>query len=711
MKLVIVESPTKAKTITHFLEKTFEVTPSYGHVRDLPKSKLGIDIENNFTPHYIIPKKAQKNVSHLKKLSQKAEEVILATDEDREGEAIAWHLLHILNLSETDTKKVKRIAFHEITAPAIQQALNNPRQIDLNLVNAQQARRILDRLVGYQLSPFLWKKVFRGLSAGRVQSPALRLIVEREQARNNFQPEEYWTITAIWEKILPQPNKETNNEFSSELWKINDKTLAPTELNTKTSAEFIKNEIQNKEGEIYDIKEQQTKRFPLPPFTTSSLQQTAFNAFHYSAKKTMMIAQTLYEGKKLAQGPVGLITYMRTDSLNISPLALKDAQKFIQENFPKAYWLEQPRIFKNRSRLTQEAHEAIRPTNPFLTPDEIKQYLTKEEYNLYKLIWSRFIASQLKEAIIDRTTVIIKTQGTKDIYLFKSNFSQLVFEGFLKIYPNASAEKLNNSKPLLKLGDRLTAKEIIPNQHFTQPLPRFNDASLVKTLEKYGIGRPSTYAPIISVLLDRGYVRRDTSKALIPTEIGILVSNLLVQHFSKIVDYNFTSEIENRLDEIALGKANWVEVVKEFYEPFAANLKQKEEEILKENISPITPTEEICPKCSQKLVIRWGKYGKFLACSNWPNCSYTKSLNENSNLENVTCPICHIGQVVPKRNKKGKIFYACSRWPDCNFTSSYPPLNELCPQCHQYLIETKTKIKCSNKDCSYERPKLKETED
>mgnify|MGYP001420766430 FL=1 len=354
MKLVIVESPTKAKTITHFLEKTFEVTPSYGHVRDLPKSKLGIDIENNFTPHYIIPKKAQKNVSHLKKLSQKAEEVILATDEDREGEAIAWHLLHILNLSETDTKKVKRIAFHEITAPAIQQALNNPRQIDLNLVNAQQARRILDRLVGYQLSPFLWKKVFRGLSAGRVQSPALRLIVEREQARNNFQPEEYWTITAIWKKILPQPNKETNNEFSSELWKINDKTLAPTELNTKTSAEFIKNEIQNKEGEIYDIKEQQTKRFPLPPFTTSSLQQTAFNAFHYSAKKTMMIAQTLYEGKKLAQGPVGLITYMRTDSLNISPLALKDAQKFIQENFPKAYWLEQPRIFKNRSRLTKK---------------------------------------------------------------------------------------------------------------------------------------------------------------------------------------------------------------------------------------------------------------------------------------------------------------------------------------------------------------------
>jgi len=723
--LIIVESPTKAKTISQFLGKNFEVIASYGHVRDLPKSKLGIDVESNFTPTYLIPRKSQKKVNELKKIAKEAKEIILATDEDREGEAIAWHISQILGLNE-----IKRIAFHEITKPAIEEALKNPREINMDLVNAQQARRVLDRLVGYELSPFLWKKVFRGLSAGRVQSPALRLIIEREKEREAFKQEEYFTISALMQKI-----KETKVKFEADLWKINNKPLPSPGIKNKDEVEKIKTELEGKTGFITDIKISQNKKYPLPPFTTSTLQQASWQTFRFPAKKTMFLAQSLYEGKDLGNGSQGLITYMRTDSLNISPLALKSAQEFLIKNYGQPYVLKEPRFFKTRSKLAQEAHEAIRPTDSFLEPDKIQKYLSKDEFKLYHLIWSRFLASQMPEAVLERNSLSIETQGKKDSYfersekkgsersegsyfersekkgsersegsyLFQANFYHLIFDGFLRIYQYQKLPDLTDTFPSFALKDKVQINELLLKQHFTQPPPRYNDATLVKTLEAFGIGRPSTYAPIISVLQERGYILRDENKALAPTEIGFLVNGVLVKHFETIVDYQFTSQIEEKLDEIAQGKLIWQKAIEDFYLPFKKNLMNKYDEVSKEEVSPITQLDEKCPVCGKPLITRWGKYGKFISCSDWPKCKYTRSLNNNEKL-NIKCPKCHEGEVILKRNKRGKMFYACSRWPDCDFASSLKPTGENCPKCNNFLVETKTKIKCSNKKCDYEIP-------
>lgn len=697
MNLVIVESPTKAQTISAFLKGNFKVVSSKGHIRDLPKSKLGIDIENDFTPHYVIPLKARKTVNQLKKEVEKAEKVILATDEDREGEAIAWHLVETLNLKN---KPYERIVFHEITKPAIEEALKNPREININLVNAQQSRRILDRLVGYELSPFLWKKLFRGLSAGRVQSPALRLIVERERERQSFKPEEYYTIEALFYKDKPA------EFFKSSLFKINDKNLQKTAINTKEYAEQIKKAIDKNKGTILDIKKEKIIRSPLPPFITSTLQQTAFQIFRYPAKKTMQIAQALYEGKNIGKERIGLITYMRTDSYNISQLALQRCHEFISKNFNKEYHLENYRVFKYRSRLAQEAHEAIRPTDPFLTPEKVKPYLSKDEFNIYRIIWERFIASQLKPAEIEKVEILIEVIGKdKNKYFFKSSFLSLIFDGFFKVYSYNKPKEITLNLPSLSANDILSIKKIELKQHFTVPPPRYNDASLIKKLENYGIGRPSTYAPIINVLFERGYVKRDENKALMPTEIGFLVADILIKHFPQIVDYNFTSYLEEELDKIALAQTDWKEMLKKFYLPFKENLNLKYQEVSKENLLPAEEIDEKCPLCGNQLVIKYGKYGKFIACSKWPECKFTRSLNNNSQETEINCPLCHQGKVVIKTSKKGKNFYACSRYPDCKFVSSFKPLTENCPQCGNYLIETKNKIKCSNKKCIYERPK------
>ena len=689
MKLVIVESPTKAKIISHFLGKDFNVVACYGHVRDLPKSKLGIDTEDNFTPHYIIPVKARKKVNEIKKLAKKSDHIILASDEDREGEAIAFHLTQVLDIKE---QKVERIVFHEITEPAIKNAIKNPRDINLDLVNAQQTRRILDRLVGYELSPFLWKKIVRGLSAGRVQSPALRLIVEREKERESFKEEKYYTISAIIQK------QETPDEFESDLYKINNTAIPKPGIKSEKEINEIKEDIDKKDAYILDVVIKKMNRHAAAPFTTSTLQQASWQLLHFSVKKTMYLAQSLYEGKKLEKEPVGLITYMRTDSINLSPLALKAAHDFLETNLGKEYTLSQPRTFKKQSRLAQEAHEAIRCTNPFYTPEKIKKYLTKDELSLYTLIWARFLASQMPSAILEKTSISVECQGKQDKYLFKSNFYNLDFDGFFNIYPYSKPSDLQK-KPLLENKERLKIKKITPKEHLTQPPPRFNDASLVKTLESFGIGRPSTYSPIISVLQQRGYVMRDKGKAFVPTEIGILVNGVLSKHFSDIVDYKFTSQIEEKLDDIALGKLDWASMVKEFYIPFKDNLEKKYIEVSKDDLAPVVETKEKCPKCGNNLVLKLGKYGKFLACSDWPKCSFTKSVNSEFSMK---CPQCKTGDIIMKRNKRGQMFYACSSWPKCNFASSYKPTGENCPECGKPLVETKTKIKCSDRNCNYE---------
>lgn len=701
MQLVIVESPTKAKSISHFLGKEFKVIASYGHVRDLPKSKLGIDVEKGFAPHYIIPTKARKKLNEIKKLAKESEKIILATDEDREGEAIAFHLTQAL---DGKPKKFTRIAFHEITEPAIKAAMQNPRDINLSLVDAQQARRILDRLVGYELSPFLWKKIFRGLSAGRVQSPALRLIVEREKEKDAFQAEKYYTVSASLEESASE------KEWIFDLQKINDRPLPKPGIATKKEADKIQKDLRGKSGYVLEMETKNVNRHAAAPFTTSTLQQSAWQILHFSAKKTMRLAQSLYEGKSLGTGasslspggPVGLITYMRTDSTNISPIALKAARDFIKQNWGEKYVLPQPRLFKKPSRLAQEAHEAIRCTDPFYSPEKIKKYLAKDEWALYTLIWSRFIASQMPSAILEKTSVSVNFPDQPDKYLFKNNFYALAFDGFFHAYPYSRPVNLSE-KPSFAVNEKLKVKKVVVQEHLTQPPARYNDASLVKTLESFGIGRPSTYAPIISVLEYRGYVLRDKSRSFIPTEVGVLVNDVLTKHFTDIVDYKFTSQVEAKLDDIAAGKLAWVGVVEEFYQPFKENLEKKYSEVSKEELAPPVESDEKCPKCDHPLVIKLGRFGRFLACSNWPKCSFTKSINSEE--LSMKCPKCKTGDVVMKRNKKGQMFYACSRWPDCDFASSYRPTGQNCPQCQAPLVETKTKIKCSNKNCDYETSK------
>ena len=661
--LIIVESPTKAKTISQFLKDGYQVESSYGHVRDLPKSKLGIDLEHNFQPQYIIPRKAQKNVTKLKKLAAKAPKVILATDEDREGEAISWHLAQALNLPDYE-----RITFHEITPEAINRALTEPRKIDLSLVDAQQARRVLDRLVGYELSPFLWKKISRGLSAGRVQSVALRLIADREEERKKFQKEEYWTIDALLEKISGK------EQFLANLFKINDETLDKFNIKNEVEAKKISDDLTKCRATVKSLEEKTVKKSPLPPFTTSTLQQEAWKKLYSSAKQTMRFAQMLYEGVDFGQGQTGLITYMRTDSVNLSEQSLGQAKDLIQKNYGLEYALASPRRFKTKSKLAQEAHEAIRPTHPEIHPSEIKDKVENKMYKLYDLIWKRFIASQMAEATIKKATVEVEAINPQNSYLLKTTGNLIQFDGFLKVYPLNLKEL---EIPELVNGEKLNIVEIKPEQHFTEPPARYNEASLIKILEEYGIGRPSTYAPIISLLQFRRYIEKDESRRFYPTELGALINEVLVKHFPEIVDIGFTAKIEEDLDEIASGKKEWVPIVKAFHDPFKKNLDEKYQEVSKKEIAE-EKTDEICEKCGKPMIIKMGRFGRFLACSGFPECKNTKSLNNNQknpNYINMKCPKCQEGEVVRRRSKKGRFFYGCSRWPNCDFVSWKKPGN------------------------------------
>jgi DNA topoisomerase-1 len=649
--LIIVESPTKANTIKKFLGKDKNVLSSYGHIRDLPKSKIGIDIDNDFEISYIIPTKARKNFNLLKKEAEKSDITYIATDPDREGEAIAWHLVETLNL-----KEYKRISFHEITKTAIENALSHPGEININLVNAQQARRALDRIVGYKLSPFLWKKIMRGLSAGRVQSVALKLIVDREKEIKDFKPEEYWSITVILKK---------DKEIEAIL------KVPKMSIKTKKDADKVTKELEKSLYSIKSIEKKQIKRSPLPPLITSTLQQEAAKKFGYSSKKTMGLAQKLYEE--------GLITYHRTDSLNLSNEALKMAENYIIKEFGENYY--QHRIFKTKKRA-QEAHEAIRPTSTE----------KKDNSKIYNLIFNRFIASQMAQAIFDSVKVEIETNNGK---LLQSNGSTLKFDGFLKVYPMKFEEK---ELPQLSKGDKLNLVKVNPQQHFTQPPARYNEAGLIKALEENEIGRPSTYAPIISTIQMRNYVEKNKEGRFEPTEIGTSVNEILSTHFPEIVDIKFTAKLENNLDDVAMGKEDWKELLRKFYIPFNKNLEEKYNDVEKQTPEPIM-TDEICPKCGKRMIIKTGRFGKFLACSGFPDCKSTKTINDETKKTGVKCPQCDQAELVMKKTKRGKIFYGCPNWPDCNFALWDKPTGNFCPKCNSLMIEKNGKEKCSNKDC------------
>jgi len=652
MKLVIVESPTKAKTISQFVTGDFKIESSYGHIRDLPKSKLGIDLEKNFEPQYIIPVKAKKLVNELKKLAAKSEEVILATDEDREGEAIAWHLIQALGLTP---EKTERIVFHEITKTAIEEAIKHPRKINESLVNAQQGRRILDRLVGYKLSPFLWKKIAKGLSAGRVQSVAVRLIMEREEEIKKFKPEEYWTITAVFKK-------ENGEIFEALLSKIDGKTIEKLELQNKELVEKILADLKTAEFKVEAVEQKEVKKNPLAPFTTSTLQQTAAKRLGFSAKKTMLMAQRLYEK--------GLITYMRTDSVNLSKESLTAAKNWLEKELGSSYSSQAPRTFTTKSRLAQEAHEAIRPTdiNKNPTPKNIED---QSERKLYDLIWSRFLGSQMPQAEFYATQIDI--QAGK--YTFRANGNVLKFDGFLKIWKQKFIEK---ELPKISEGGMLQAKELTPAQHFTEPPPRYNEASLIKTLEEYGIGRPSTYAPIISVIQNRNYVEKQGGK-FVPTEMGTLVNKVLIENFPEVVDVDFTAKMESSLDQVAEGTENWQDLIGAFYIPFSKKLEEKYKEVTKTDLIRNEVTGIICDKCGKPMITKFSRFGKFLACSGFPECRNTKTLKEEPKKIGMKCPKCADGEIIEKRVSKGrvrgKIFWGCNRYPKCDFASWTNPLN------------------------------------
>lgn len=683
MTLIIVESPTKAKTLQGFLGRDYKIMSSFGHVRDLPEKELAIDIENDFKPKYVIIPRSRKIIAELKQQAKKSKNIILATDKDREGEAIAYHLGCALDL-----KNPKRIVFHEITKSAIDEALQNPRDIDMNLVDAQQARRVLDRLVGYKLSPLLWKKIARGLSAGRVQSVAVRLICERQKEINDFKPTEYWTIQADFKE-----------GFSAELNKKDEKIISKLEIKTKQQTDEIVKDLEGAEYKVKNIEKKEIKKYPLPPFSTSTLQQEASRKLRLSAKQTMLFAQQLYEGVPLENGKsVGLITYMRTDSLNLSTQAVWKIRNLIEKDFGKNYVPERPMFYKTKSKTAQEAHEAIRPTFPDKNPQEIEKYLNKNQYKLYKLIWERAIACQMNPAVFDNTSVDIETSKSKSdhIYGFKAFGNVMNFDGFLKIWPMKTEDLI---LPELEKNQILELIKLIPSQHFTQPPFPYTEATLVKALEENGIGRPSTYAPTLDTIQKRGYVIKKV-RYLYPTDIGIVVNDLLVEHFPQIVDIKFTAKMEDDLDEIADGKTKWVPVIKNFYGPFEAMLKQKYMEIDKKQITE-EKTDEICEKCGSAMVIKIGRFGKFLACSNFPKCRNTKNIETTLG---VKCPQCGEGEIVERKSKKGAIFYSCNRFPQCKFALWDLPTGEKCPKCNSLLVKTRqNKVKCSNKECDYVR--------
>lgn len=659
--LVIVESPAKAKAIGKLLGRRYLVKASLGHVRDLPKSQIGVDVENFFKPKYITIRGKGELIKELRDAAKKVDEVLLGPDPDREGEAIAWHLCSLLDLP---ADKNCRIEFHEITKRALEQAVKEPHQINLNRVDAQQARRILDRLFGYSLSPLLWRKVKRGLSAGRVQSVAVRLICDREREIAGFQPQEYWTLTAC---LLSR-----GNPLDAELVRKGGKKL---ELKSEEETRQVINELQGAEYLVTRITRRERKRNPLPPFTTSTLQQEAARKLNFPVKKTMMIAQQLYEGLDLGkEGTVGLITYMRTDSTRLSQEAQNSARAYISGKYGEAYVPPVPPHYKT-ARGAQEAHEAIRPTETGRLPDDVKSFLTRDQHRLYKLIWERFLASQMSPAVYDATTVDISAGD----YTFRASGSVLRFPGFLMVY--ADNEESDSNLPLIEEGDRLELKKLEPKQHFTQPPARYNEATLVKTLEEKGIGRPSTYATIITTIQSRGYVVKE-DKYLYPTELGFIVVDLLKEHFPDIVDAEFTAGMEQKLDRIEVGEMPWQEVVEDFYRPFKKSLELAESKIgvieLEDELS-----DEECPKCGRRLVIKQGRYGKFLACPGFPECRHTQPYVEETG---VTCPKCSNGRLVARKTKKGRKFYGCSNYPECDFTTWDEPSKLSCPKCGHFLV-------------------------
>ncbi len=670
MQLVIVESPTKSKTISKFLGKGYIVKASFGHVRDLPKRELGIDIENNFKPKYVIPLKAKKVIAELKKDSAKSDNTILATDEDREGESIAWHLQEALKL-----KNPQRIVFHEITKPAIEKALESPRHIDMNLVDAQQARRILDRIVGYKLSPFLWKKIAKGLSAGRVQSVALRLIVEREREIEKFIPVEYWNVSALLKK--------NEKEFEAGLVKKDGKAIDKLEIKNKDEADKILQDLNNADYIVESVEKKETKRNPAPPFTTSTLQQATSQRFGWPAKMTMSIAQKLYEE--------GHITYHRTDSLNLSEMSLTEAENFIVKKYGKDYWAGKAVKYVTKSKGAQEAHEAIRPAYADKTPESLKG-IDPRQLKLYTLIWQRFIASQMAPAIFDSVLADIKAEN----YTFRANGQALKFHGFLKVYPTKFEEK---DLPDLENNNELNLVKLDSLQHFTEPPARYNEASLIKTLEKYGIGRPSTYAPIISTIQDRNYVGKNEQKRFVPSEMGTIVNDVLVKNFPEIVDVGFTAKMEEELDEVAEGKNTWEKICKDFYNPFAKDLEKKYKEVEKSDLTQ--KTDKICPKCGSPIIERMGRFGRFYACSKFPECKHTESIDDKNKDLGIKCPKCKEGDIVARKTKKGKIFYGCNKFPKCDFAAWDKPINEFCPKCDSILTQKGKKIKCNNKECDF----------
>ncbi len=674
-RLVIVESPTKAKTISKFLGKGYVVESSFGHIRDLPKSKTGVDVENDFTPTYLVPREKKARVKELKALAADATEILFATDEDREGEAISWHLAEVLG---EKPEKIKRITFHEITKKAILHAVENPRTLDLHLVDAQQARRIVDRLVGYELSPFLWKKVRGGLSAGRVQSVAVRLIVEREREILAFKPEEYWTIDA---KMAAD-----GKEFDAKLSQIAGEKLEKFSITDASAAHAIEKNLSGAKFLVADVEKKSATRQPAPPFTTSTLQQEANRRLGATAKVTMMLAQRLYEQ--------GYITYMRTDSVNLNADFQTDAVAFAREKFGADYTTG-PRAYTNKSKGAQEAHEAIRPTDIRQIPELLASTgMEPKMMKMYDLIWRRALASQMAGVEFNQTGIDIEATSAVDkkTYTFRANGQVIKFAGFMAVYPDAQKETI---VPEVQVGDAVDAREILSVQHFTEPPARYNDATLVKILEEHGIGRPSTYAPTIATVIDRGYVERE-ERRLKPTEIAFIVNDMLVEHFPQITNYEFTADLENQLDEIADGEKEMVPVLHAFYDPFKKNLVEKIKSVVAQK-APDEPTDEVCDKCAKPMVIKVGRFGKFMACSGYPTCKNAKPIHETSD---VKCPLCGEGDIVPRKSKKGKAFYSCNRYPDCKNAYWDKPTGKLCVACEAMMVQPlRGDAKCSNKEC------------
>jgi DNA topoisomerase-1 len=691
--LVIVESPAKAKTISKYLGSKYIVKASMGHIRDLPKSQTGVEIENGFQPKYITIRGKGNVLKELKDASKRVKKVYLAADPDREGEAIAWHLAHYLELDEGEPC---RVVFNEITKQAVREAFKSPRPINMDLVNAQQARRILDRLVGYKISPLLWKKVKKGLSAGRVQSVAVKLIIDRENEINAFVPEEYWTITA---RLV-----QDGTPFEAKFHALDDEKK---DLRSEQDVKRVLELIEARPFVVSEVKERERLRNPAPPFITSTLQQEAARKLGFRAAKTMSVAQQLYEGVDLGkEGSVGLITYMRTDSTRISPVAQDEAKAYILEKFGAEYAPEQPRVYAKKNSNAQDAHEAIRPTSIRREPEAVKPYLTRDQYRLYKLIWERFTASQMSSAVLDTMTVDLRAGRAT----FRATGSKIRFPGFMKVYVEGNDDGATDEENLLPpLREGMTPERagVEPKQHFTSPPPRYTEARLVRALEELGIGRPSTYAPTLETIHKRGYVAIE-DKRFVPTELGVLVNQLMEEFFPEILNVEFTAHMEDDLDHVEEGKKDWVEVLSEFYEPFSKRLKVAEDEMreveLQEEVSDVA-----CDKCGRPMVYKMGKFGKFLACSGFPECRNTKPILKDIG---VSCPKCGEGRIIERRSKKGRIFYGCDKYPGCDYVSWDRPTDKPCPSCGTRLVEKRSrsggKLLCPDCGHSEEMPEEQE---